>query len=183
MQFTVTVDLESSSSELSALSVFIHNLACLRNAPPFVEVVENAPIQTVVVSPEVSTPQEEPTEAPKRTRRAKAVMQESEVVQPADTPAEGGVEQAVVKMPEEATTTAPTEAPTPAPTEVANQAPLETSDVDYTEAQVQMEASVVARRVGPAKVHQLISSYNAPRIAALTQEQRNDFMMKLRGLE
>jgi hypothetical protein len=196
MQFTVTVDQESTSSELSALSVFIHNVACLRgNAAPVPvpqEVVNNAPVQTVVVSPEVSTPAEEPTEAPKRKPRRTTAAQESETVQPADAPAEGSVEQAVVKMPEEVTSPAPTEVPTPVPTEPAVATPVvaaaDVVEVEvpegkvFTQPEVQMLASDAARRVGPDKVKGLIAEFGAARIADLSGDKLNQFAVRVQAL-
>jgi hypothetical protein len=189
------VDQESTSSELSALSVFIHNVACLRNAPPsFAKVVEDAPIQTVVVPTEVSTPTEEPTETPKRTRRTKAVTQESEVVQPTEAPVDGVEERTAGAVSEEVTSPAPTEVPTPVPTEPAVATPVvaaaDVVEVEvevpegkvFTQPEVQMLASDAARRVGPDKVKGLIAEFGAARIADLSGDKLNQFAVRVQAL-
>lgn len=202
MQFTVTVDQESNSSELSALSAFIHNIACLRgNAVSAKEVVHVEEVK--VVAPEESGQAAgddqvvEPVQTVRRTRRTKAEVkaetapekteESADEIQAvnvvAEVPAQESVatESPVDTVAETASVDPVVVESAPATTDVVeSEAPQGEPARTYSQTEVQMIASEVARRIGPEKVKALIAEFKVERIAALSGDELNKFAERLK---
>jgi len=185
MQVQVTVDSNSTGTELNIAGDFLKQLAVARGVTPLIAVTPIA-VAPIAVEQPVATAQVEPAvEAPAATvtrrRRTKAEIEAAEQVgneQPAptqDVTATVTTEEAPVPVVEEAVKESPSEP-------VVEQVPVDTGEKQYSAGEIQLLASDAARRAGPDKVKALIANFGATRIAELKPEQLQSFAAKVQAL-
>ena len=145
MQLHISIDNQSTSSELSALAVFAETLADSR-------------AQATDTVPGIPTPATEPKNAPVRRGRGKRVTE----TEAAEQPTTEAAQQPTTEVAEQPTT------------EVAEQPTTEVATgKSYTEADVQALATLVARAKGPDAVKEKIAELGGARIADLDADKLN----------
>jgi len=180
MNISIHIDGDSTANELIAASNFTRELALGRGAP----VSSGTPFPTITVpadegdlrEPEVTAAAAPAagTEPPKRRRRSKEEI--AAATEPATETPEPATEPAT-ETPEPATEPATTEEPE------AFETVTPATGKNYTEAEVQQIATVVARTHGADKVKNKIAELGAQRIAGLEQGKLNELAIYLEGLK
>lgn len=193
MNISIHIDADSTANELIAASNFTRELALGRGAP----VSSGTPSPTITVpadegdlrEPEVTAAAAPAagTEPPKRRRRSKeeiaaeALAAENARVAAAEAEAqasnEAGLAEAQAEVPATETRGEPTEEPE------AFETVTPATGKNYTEAEVQQIATVVARTHGADKVKNKIAELGAQRIAGLEQGKLNELGAYLEGLK
>ena len=193
MNISIHIDADSTANELIAVSNFTRELALGRGAP----VSSGTPFPTITVpadegdlrEPEVTAAAAPAagTEPPKRRRRSKeeiaaeALAAENARVAAAEAEAqasnEAGLAEAQAEVPATETPGEPAEEPE------AFETVTPATGKNYTEAEVQQIATVVARTHGADKVKNKIAELGAQRIAGLEQGKLNELGAYLEGLK
>lgn len=188
MNISIHIDADSTANELIAASNFTRELALGRGAP----VSSGTPFPTITVpadegdlrEPEVTAAAAPAagTEPPKRRRRSKEeIAAENARVAAAEAEAQASNEAGLAE--------AQAEVPAETPPEPAAEEPEAFETVtpatgkNYTEAEVQQIATVVARTHGADKVKNKIAELGAQRIAGLEQGKLNELGAYLEGLK
>ena len=192
MNISIHIDADSTANELIAVSNFTRELALGRGAP----VSSGTPFPTITVpadegdlrEPEVTAAAAPAapaagTEPPKRRRRSKEeIAAENARVAAAEAEAqasnEAGLAEAQAEVP---ATETPGEPAAEEPDAFETVTPA--TGKNYTEAEVQQIATVVARTHGADKVKNKIAELGAQRIAGLEQGKLNELGAYLEGLK
>jgi len=191
MNISIHIDGDSTANELIAASNFTRELALGRGAP----VSSGTPFPTITVpadegdlrEPEVTAAAAPAagTEPPKRRRRSKeeiaaeALAAENARVAAAEAEAQASNEAGLAEAQAEAPATEPATTEEPEAFETVTPA----TGKNYTEAEVQQIATVVARTHGADKVKNKIAELGAQRIAGLEQGKLNELAIYLEGLK
>ena len=188
MNISIHIDGDSTANELIAVGNFARELAISRGAhvstgPATATIpADEGDLQEPGVTSVPETPAVAGTEPPKRRRRsskeeiAAAAAAEVPATEPATETPEPATEPAT-ETPEPATEPATTEEPE------AFETVTPATGKNYTEAEVQQIATVVARTHGADKVKNKIAELGAQRIAGLEQGKLNELAIYLEGLK
>lgn len=195
MFIKISINADSTAGELIAVSHFTNELALNRGAKvavgPLVAPTDPAELdepEVVVGQTPVTAQPNTGNEPPKRRRRTKEEVAAAAAAAAATTtepePETGNAEPAVTQTATETTT----EAVDPEPATASRSEPepeafeVAATGKNYTEAEVQQIATVVARTHGADKVKAKIAELGGQRIAGLGQDKLNQLGDYLDGL-